>query len=487
MTTQSNIHGALTAVLSNGPTNGRAILDAGIGAERHSRVTAGFIPYSKGAITYLERNVARANVARGALGDKIRLIEDRLETFCIGRSFDLIYVDVLPRDLGRLSHDLLPCVRALARPGAHVLITVPVGAVPPAAETPDWSAFAAAAARVAAAQSTIAAEVGRAMETRLGAGILASGESLHQPLRGFTWRTFVLEINGQPAAAAKSPLDDSPQHFSLADYGAFIDALKRDVDFVCVPDFVARLKQRVPHPRPVHTLKHDVHHDLLATWRMAHLEADLGVRGTYFFMHPHELTRAYDQRPETIEMMLEIQSLGHKIGLHVDALDLLQDDRGIPCRLETFLRKLRAGGVLIESANTHGNTHFFGLRDEFLYNQIFAEIAELSGTIHPEVQPYVRKYGHLSLAHWSSSYGLTHWLDTEILVQGRVVENPRWFLSDNSGAFVLFQYRERAGRVEFVQQMPRWQITDDGSDRETVLMNLRDGAALYLIHPQHYR
>ena len=69
------------------------------------------------------------------------------------------------------------------------------------------------------------------------------------------------------------------------------------------------------HPRCV-ILRHDIDTDLAQAVRFAELEADAGVRSTYFVLLR---TNFYNPASSgSLEQLHRIQALGHEIGLHFD-------------------------------------------------------------------------------------------------------------------------------------------------------------------------
>ncbi|MBO5424652.1 MAG: hypothetical protein J6A25_03980, partial [Lachnospiraceae bacterium] len=63
-------------------------------------------------------------------------------------------------------------------------------------------------------------------------------------------------------------------------------------------------------------MRHDVDMDLEKAVQLARLERTLGVKATYYVLISSDFYNIYSKR--NIEMIKEIQSLGHTIGLHYD-------------------------------------------------------------------------------------------------------------------------------------------------------------------------
>lgn len=108
------------------------------------------------------------------------------------------------------------------------------------------------------------------------------------------------------------------------------------------------------HPRVI-AVRHDVdnHADALATAvGMARWEADLGWRSTYFLLH----TAAYWKDGRWRAAAETMASLGHEIGLHVDAVAYALQFGGDPHEIVLeALAELRAEGHVVTGVVGHGN------------------------------------------------------------------------------------------------------------------------------------
>ncbi len=81
-------------------------------------------------------------------------------------------------------------------------------------------------------------------------------------------------------------------------------------------------------------LRHDVDRRALCAWRMACIEAELGIKGTYYF---RAVPAAYDEK-----IIKAIADLGHEIGYHYEDLSLVNGDWELGIRsFEKSLEKLR--------------------------------------------------------------------------------------------------------------------------------------------------
>ena len=96
-------------------------------------------------------------------------------------------------------------------------------------------------------------------------------------------------------------------------YQDIIGALKAtDGRIVRICDTVDKKTIR---PRDI-MIRHDIDDNLDAAVRMAEREAQMGVVSTYYMLD----TASYFYKPESIQKYQYIQSLGHEIGWHNNAL-----------------------------------------------------------------------------------------------------------------------------------------------------------------------
>lgn len=98
-------------------------------------------------------------------------------------------------------------------------------------------------------------------------------------------------------------------------------------------------------------LRHDIDGKIENSVRMAHLEAELGIKSTYFVLDTASYWN-YDISHE----LAEIKSLGHEIGWHNDALQAWYlDGRKKPLRnyITVPLMILRAHGLRVRGTSAH--------------------------------------------------------------------------------------------------------------------------------------
>lgn len=125
-------------------------------------------------------------------------------------------------------------------------------------------------------------------------------------------------------------------------------------------------------------LKHDIHDDLNRAVAMAAMEQEHAISGIYFMMGSHALNRRFYGSEQSWEQLRTIQSLGHRIGLHLDAFDALRRG-GVYEFVARTLADFSREGIEVHYANSHGDRHFrrMGVRA----TDFFTEYAHRAGEI----------------------------------------------------------------------------------------------------------
>jgi hypothetical protein len=99
---------------------------------------------------------------------------------------------------------------------------------------------------------------------------------------------------------------------------------------------------------------------------LAQREHQRGLRSTYFVLH----TAPYWSRPELVDRLRELQSLGHEVGFHNDLVTL---ERVQAVDIEEYARRelgrLREGGIAIVGAAAHGSPwcHRLGFHNNYAF------------------------------------------------------------------------------------------------------------------------
>jgi hypothetical protein len=113
-------------------------------------------------------------------------------------------------------------------------------------------------------------------------------------------------------------------------------------------------------------LRHDVDSRLESALVFARLEHERGLAATYFVLH----TAPYWNRPDLLERLRELQSLGHEIGFHNDLLTLERlQNVDIEAYARRELERLRDGGIEIVGAAAHGSPwcHRLGFHNNYAF------------------------------------------------------------------------------------------------------------------------
>lgn len=182
-------------------------------------------------------------------------------------------------------------------------------------------------------------------------------------------------------------------------------------------------------------LKHDVHDvELDRLIAFAEREANLGIRGTYFFMTPdHPRTERAYGFADQIRAMRAVQQLGHELGLHFDPYYQMHRDQ---LSLDEVLRRLhgifaehriafRIGNMHGNSAHKHPDLDGFGtsfdLFEELSRQRDFPGLSR----VPPQTADLIRS-NRVQL----KDHGYTHWGDMPLwsAQHGIVTTN---FLTDN--------------------------------------------------------
>ncbi len=100
-------------------------------------------------------------------------------------------------------------------------------------------------------------------------------------------------------------------------------------------------------------LRHDVDHDLDLALELAFFEQQHGARASYYLLH----TAGYWQDPRLIDKCLQLQDLGHEVGLHFNFLTewLAARVQNIGTALREIIAPLKEAGVKIHGVSTHGD------------------------------------------------------------------------------------------------------------------------------------
>jgi hypothetical protein len=144
------------------------------------------------------------------------------------------------------------------------------------------------------------------------------------------------------------PLEE--RAFTYERYGALLDELCDGSRFRVVP--LREFSATNDPERAVVGLRHDVDEWLDRAVDFAGLEADRGLRATYFVLH----TARYWGRPDLIEALRLMQDDGHEIGWHNDLVTYECVAGGdARAHFERELGRLRGAGLDVVGVAAHGS------------------------------------------------------------------------------------------------------------------------------------
>lgn len=107
-------------------------------------------------------------------------------------------------------------------------------------------------------------------------------------------------------------------------------------------------------------LRHDVDHYPELAHEMACVEASLGIRSTYFILTTDSAAKWWNDkalRKNYLELIVDMQNMGHEIGLHYNFLgDYFVDGISPKENIEDTLKAFRDVGLKIIGAASHGSS-----------------------------------------------------------------------------------------------------------------------------------
>lgn len=147
------------------------------------------------------------------------------------------------------------------------------------------------------------------------------------------------------------------RRFTYREYARFLDRLgSREV--VPMRDFARGAGDLA--------LRHDVDERLDSALVLARLEADRGLRATYFVLH----TAPYWRDPDLLPRLLSLQELGHEVGFHND-LVTLERVHGVDVAeyAPRELERLRRAGLDVVGTAAHGSPwcHRLGFHNNYVF------------------------------------------------------------------------------------------------------------------------
>lgn len=105
-------------------------------------------------------------------------------------------------------------------------------------------------------------------------------------------------------------------------------------------------------------LRHDLEFSVPIALKMAHIEAELGIKATYFVQLHSEVYNTLEK--DNIKSILEIKNLGHQIGLHFDSLFWnVETEEQMESHILIDKKVLEEyTGTVVKAFSFHNNTEF---------------------------------------------------------------------------------------------------------------------------------
>ncbi|MGA9794664.1 MAG: hypothetical protein WBQ17_03920 [Rhizomicrobium sp.] len=264
------------------------------------------------------------------------------------------------------------------------------------------------------------------------------------------------------------------------------------IAFLPVDQFAQRYRRhderrgRKPPKKAVGLLKFDIHNDIVRPLEMARMLAAIGAPGLFLMMPRHPLNESFYDRERTWNILREIVSLGHEVGLHADLFHLISTYGDLYKGLNESLKDMRGRGLAIRAASVHGDTRRHIKAVKLQGNDFFEEEfrrTKWTGTPPKGEEFYaqhVRRYSHVRIAE---ECGLEYFAEVKFLHDGRPLsDEPMLYLSDNRRKLEI---RNIPGRDDNLVCDANFAITPEFTAQAAAALRLRPFLAL--LHPQWYR
>lgn len=264
------------------------------------------------------------------------------------------------------------------------------------------------------------------------------------------------------------------------------------IAFLPVDDFSDRYEayfaadSRKPPSAPFGLLKFDIHNDMERPLEVARMLRGIGAPGLFLMMPEHPLNESFYEQPRTWEILREIVSLGHEVGLHADVFHLISTHGDLYKGLNHALQDMRARGLTIRAASVHGDTRAHIKAVKLQGNDFFAEQFRRSKWtgVPPKGEEFfadhVKRYSHRRIA---DECGIEYFAEVKFLHHGRrISDESTLYLSDNRRALEI---RNIPGRADNLVCEKQFAITPEFTAEAIAALKLRP--FLTLLHPQWYR
>jgi hypothetical protein len=287
------------------------------------------------------------------------------------------------------------------------------------------------------------------------------------------------------------PRTPSATQFLLSDFDAIVSGMKQaNIELVHAKRFANRLAKFAAQSRDQkfkHSfglLKFDIHGNIRRPLEMAKILSRHSASGLFLMMPRHPLNEHFYDQPSTWQILREIESLGHEVGIHIDPFHLIATRQNLYTGLDAALQDFRSRGIEVRSATLHGDSRSHIKERKLQANDFFHDGVRKSkwdGKIpkgEAQLAPHIRAYSLLKLAE---EFGLSYFPEVNFLRNGkRLTHRPITYLSDNQHAFAL-----RTGSGERHSLSAPYRL--DSEFLNELLSSLARQPFLALFHPQWYR
>lgn len=145
---------------------------------------------------------------------------------------------------------------------------------------------------------------------------------------------------------------------ALLDAGASVHPFS-DFTYSATRDFPFSISHDQKEGKKIVLMRHDVDHNPAWARDLAKVENELGIRSTFFAL-TNDNSRGWwvnkDRRQQMYDLYLEIQDMGHEVGLHYDFLGqkFLHNQEPLDSATE-ILEGFRSAGLNIRGCASHGS------------------------------------------------------------------------------------------------------------------------------------
>ncbi|MBL4594077.1 MAG: hypothetical protein JKX68_09715 [Flavobacteriales bacterium] len=131
-----------------------------------------------------------------------------------------------------------------------------------------------------------------------------------------------------------------------------------EIDYHKTQRFPFELSDSFVRNKKVCFLRHDIDHDPFIALKMAKIEAEYKLFGSYYMLTTDtDIKKIWDKkRVKSLKALKEIQDLGHEVGFHYDLLgDYLETGKDVGRICEQTLAEFRAAGIKVSGCVAHGS------------------------------------------------------------------------------------------------------------------------------------